>query len=106
MEMANSIEGRTPFLDHHLAQFANFLPPSPKVHVDVKTGDLTEKWILREAGKPFISKEMYEKKKHVSKGTLELRSRSELTSSALDCASSIQLRWPDARSSLTPGNEQ
>ena len=64
MEMAHSIEGRTPFLDHHLTHFANFLPPSVKVKVDAHSELCTEKWILREAGKPFISKEMYERKKH------------------------------------------
>lgn len=66
MEMANSIEGRTLFLDHHLVSFANHLPPSTKVHFDVERGTYTEKWILREAAEPYITHEMYERKKHVS----------------------------------------
>ena len=66
MEMANSLEGRTPFLDHHLTQYANSLPPSLKVKVDLKTGTFTEKWILREAGRPYITDEMYHRRKHVS----------------------------------------
>ena len=65
MEMAHSIEGRTPFLDYDLTQYANHLPPSTKVKVDVENGDVTEKWILREAGKPYISQELYERRKHV-----------------------------------------
>jgi asparagine synthase (glutamine-hydrolysing) len=66
MEMAHSIEGRPPFLDHELAQLANFLPPSVKVRIDPETEQITEKWILREAAKPFVTKEIYERKKHVS----------------------------------------
>ena len=66
MEMAHSIEGRTPFLDHHLTHYANFLPPSTKVRLDVETGAINEKWVLREAAKPYITREMYERRKHVS----------------------------------------
>ena len=41
--MANSIEGRVPFLDHRLIEFANRLPP----HFKLK--GLTEKHLLKEA---------------------------------------------------------
>lgn len=41
--MANSIEGRYPFLDHRLVEFANALPPSYKIR------GLTEKHVLRRA---------------------------------------------------------
>lgn len=27
MEMANSLEGRPPFMDHHLVEYVNTLPP-------------------------------------------------------------------------------
>ena len=66
MEMANSLEGRTPFLGHHLTEFANGLPPSTKVRFDSERGTLVEKWILREAGRPYITDEMYYRRKHVS----------------------------------------
>jgi asparagine synthase (glutamine-hydrolysing) len=64
MEMAHSIEGRTPFLDHLLTEYVNNLPPSMKIRHDPKTGAMVEKWILREAGRPFITEEAYRRKKH------------------------------------------
>ena len=63
-EMAHSIEARTPFLDHELTEYANGLPPSVKLRYDAAAGTFTEKWILREATRPFISTELYERKKH------------------------------------------
>lgn len=74
-EMTNSIEGRTPFLDHHLAEYVNNLPPSVKISytpLETDTQDaapqsafqhLTEKWILREASKPYITDELYNRRK-------------------------------------------
>jgi asparagine synthase (glutamine-hydrolysing) len=41
--MANSVEGRFPFLDHRLIEFANRLPPSLKLR------GLTEKYLLKRA---------------------------------------------------------
>lgn len=61
--MAHSIEARTPFLDHKLTEYANSLPPSVKLRYDAATGTFTEKWILREATRPFIDQELYERKK-------------------------------------------
>jgi asparagine synthase (glutamine-hydrolysing) len=46
--MANSIEGRFPFLDHRLIEFANRLPPHWKIR------GLTEKHILRKALAPLL----------------------------------------------------
>ncbi|KAH8895977.1 asparagine synthase [Thozetella sp. PMI_491] len=81
-EMAHSIEARPPFLDHHLSEFACGLPPSVNMAFLTageklssqdsnpwKTGravgndTLTEKWILREAGRPFVTQEVYERPK-------------------------------------------
>ncbi|KAK2608947.1 hypothetical protein QQS21_002523 [Conoideocrella luteorostrata] len=75
-EMAHSIEGRTPFLDHHLAEYVNGLPPSVKLrHTPPHKVDgiaqpagsafehLTEKWILREAARPYITDELYDRRK-------------------------------------------
>ena len=63
-EMAHSVEGRQPFLDHRLTEYATGLPPSVKLHWDVEQRDFKEKWILKEAVKPFITDELYARKKH------------------------------------------
>lgn len=63
-EMSHSVEGRVPFLDHHLMEYVNNLPPSMKVRYDPDTDTLTEKWILRQAARPFITEELYTRKKH------------------------------------------
>ena len=60
-EMAHSIEGRLPFLDHKLAEYLNSLPPSVKIRPFRKedgSWKFSEKWILREAVKPFITEEL------------------------------------------------
>ena len=41
--MANSVEGRVPFLDHRLIEFANRLPPQLKLH------GLAEKYLLKKS---------------------------------------------------------
>lgn len=85
VEMGHSVEARTPFLDHPFTEYVNSLPPSVKVKCekieevngskdDGNNGDsvaestasygLTEKWILREATKPFITDEIYRRRKH------------------------------------------
>ena len=46
--MANSVEGRFPFLDHRVVEFANRLPPRWKLR------GLTEKHILRKALEPLL----------------------------------------------------
>ncbi|KAK3298785.1 uncharacterized protein B0H64DRAFT_415344 [Chaetomium fimeti] len=81
-EMAHSVEARPPFLDHELSEYVNALPPSVKLAYtpDAEsaakksgtpwdsrgsiTNSFTEKWILREAGKPYITTELYERRKH------------------------------------------
>lgn len=63
-EMAHSIEARTPFLDHVLAEYVNALPPSAKLRWVPRERRFVEKWILREASKPFITRELYERTKH------------------------------------------
>ena len=61
-EMAHSLEARPPFLDHHLTEYVNELPPSVKIRWDPVEERFSEKWILREASKPFITREIYERK--------------------------------------------
>lgn len=46
--MANSVEGRVPFLDHRLIEFANTLPPKYKIR------GLTEKYILKKAMEKWL----------------------------------------------------
>lgn len=81
MEMAHSIEGRLPFLDHHLTEYINSLPPSMKIRKDPYRDTFAGKWILREAAKPFITKEIYNRKKHVSSWCISLALGWELISS-------------------------
>lgn len=62
MEMANSVEGRLPFLDHRLAEFIATLPVDLKIH---GTADgMSEKYILREAVKTRVTNNVYKKHKH------------------------------------------
>lgn len=58
VEMANSIEGRLPFLDHKLVEMLVNIP------VALKINGMTEKYILKEAAKPFITNTMYQRQKH------------------------------------------
>lgn len=48
MAMANSVEGRYPFLDFRVIEFANRLPPGVKMPV------LLEKWLLKQLGKKYL----------------------------------------------------
>lgn len=87
MEMAHSVEGRPVFLDHHLTEFANCLPVSLKIKMEQKPfasnghpcrengrrksirkrkdeWSFTEKYILRQAVRPYITDEMYHRTKH------------------------------------------
>jgi len=57
MAMANSVEGRYPFLDYRLVEFANRLPP------DLKLRGLQEKWILRKFAKKLLPKEIWQRRK-------------------------------------------
>ncbi|CAM6000046.1 unnamed protein product [Sphagnum balticum] len=57
-EMASSVEGRVPFLDHNLFESAKMLPVSAKIK------DGTEKFVLREAVREFVTDEIYKREKH------------------------------------------
>jgi asparagine synthase (glutamine-hydrolysing) len=57
VDMANSMEARPPFLDHHLAEFATQVPPSMRIK------GKTEKYVLREAMKGVLPKTLYEREK-------------------------------------------
>jgi len=57
VDMANSMEARPPFLDHHLAEAAAQLPP----HMRIK--GRTEKYVLREAMKGILPDTLYKREK-------------------------------------------
>jgi asparagine synthase (glutamine-hydrolysing) len=58
MEMAHSIEGRVPFLDHHVVETLSAQPVSQKIR------GMTEKYVLREAARDVISETVYKRQKH------------------------------------------
>ena len=90
-EMAHSIEARPPFLDHIVSEYVNQIPPSLKLaytptkgkeerdqgpwweNHDAHGNHFSEKWILREVAKPFITQELYERKKHPYTAPLKWR---------------------------------
>lgn len=83
MEMANSVEGRLPFLDHHFFEFVRSLPLSMKIN------GTTEKYILKEALKPFITKTIYERQKHPFVAPpVSLFSTAQAKSLVVDCLDS------------------
>jgi asparagine synthase (glutamine-hydrolysing) len=57
-EMAFGVEGRLPFLDHHLFEFARQLPVALKIH------DGVEKHVLREAMRGLLPDEVRRRGKH------------------------------------------
>jgi asparagine synthase (glutamine-hydrolysing) len=58
MEMAHSIEGRVPFLDHHVVETIRSQP------VNLKIRGMTEKYVLREAVRDVITDTVYRRQKH------------------------------------------
>ncbi|QKT03771.1 asparagine synthase (glutamine-hydrolyzing) [Ectothiorhodospiraceae bacterium 2226] len=57
VDMANSMEARPAFLDHHLAEAATQLPPGMRIK------GRTEKYVLREAMRGLLPKVLYERQK-------------------------------------------
>ena len=58
MEMAHSIEGRVPFLDHRVVEVVRSQPVSQKIN------GMTEKYVLREAVRDVITDTVYRRQKH------------------------------------------
>lgn len=58
VEMAHSVEGRLPFLDHHVVELVCNMPVSLKIR------GMTEKYVLREAARPFLTDAVYHRQKH------------------------------------------
>jgi len=57
VDMANSMEARPAFLDHHLAKFATTVPPQLRIK------GATEKYVLREAMKGLLPETLYKRQK-------------------------------------------
>ncbi len=57
VDMANSMESRPAFLDHHVAEMAREIPPHERIHGN------TEKWVLREAMKHILPEVLYKREK-------------------------------------------
>jgi asparagine synthase (glutamine-hydrolysing) len=58
MEMAHSVEGRVPFLDHEVVELICRMP------VGMKIRGMTEKYVLREAARPVLTDTVYRRQKH------------------------------------------
>lgn len=57
MAMAHGVEGRVPFLDHRVIEFANRLPPRLKLR------GLTEKYLLRQVSRAWLPEEIWRRPK-------------------------------------------
>ena len=57
VDMANSMESRPAFLDHHVAAIAREIPPSIRIKGNI------EKWVLREAMKEILPEVLYNREK-------------------------------------------
>ena len=95
MEMAHSVEGRVPFLDHKLVEFLRGVP------VDLLIKGDSEKYLLKEAARPLIVRSVYERQKHPflapPAATSPLEPLYELTQDTLRGAVVAQLPFLDAR---------
>jgi asparagine synthase (glutamine-hydrolysing) len=58
MEMAHSIEGRVPFLDHHVVEVIRSQPVNQKIR------GMQEKYVLRESVRDVITDTVYRRQKH------------------------------------------
>lgn len=57
VDMANSMESRPAFLDHHVADAAKMIPPKYRINGNI------EKWVLREAMKEILPETLYKREK-------------------------------------------
>ncbi|KAJ0358001.1 hypothetical protein COL154_009552 [Colletotrichum chrysophilum] len=68
VDMRHQVESRCPFLDHHLTEYVNNIPPALKIQYHHGTKSWREKHILREAVKPFVTDEIYNMSKKAYMG--------------------------------------
>jgi asparagine synthase (glutamine-hydrolysing) len=84
-EMAHAVEGRLPFLDHHLFAFTRALP----IELKIKKG--VEKYLLRQALRPILTPTVYRRQKQA----FTAPPLSRFSSPALDAYLQDMLRSPD-----------
>jgi asparagine synthase (glutamine-hydrolysing) len=77
-DMVYQIETRPPFLDHDVTEYANRIPPSLKIRYDPVKNVLREKYILREAMRPFITDEVMNRTKRAYLGPSNYRENGPL----------------------------
>jgi asparagine synthase (glutamine-hydrolysing) len=73
--MANSIEGRVPFLDIELVEEASKISPELKLFFNESDGSLIEKWILRKVSEAYLPQDFVWRKKEkfsIGTGTAEI----------------------------------
>src|SRR2546422_805954 len=58
MEMGHSVEGRVPFLDHHVVEVMRSQPVTQKIR------GTTQKYVLRESARDVITETAYRRPKH------------------------------------------
>ncbi len=73
--MAHSVEGRFPFLDYRVIEFANRLPAS------LKLSGLTDKWLLRQVGRKMLPSNIWKRTKRPYRAPIH---RSFFTTAATD----------------------
>ncbi len=73
--MANSIEGRVPFLDIKLVNEASSISPELKLYFKKSSGDFIEKWILRKIAEAYLPHDFVWRRKEkfsIGSGTAEI----------------------------------
>ncbi|KAL4889814.1 asparagine synthetase [Aspergillus ambiguus] len=73
IDMVHQIESRPPFLDNRVTEYANKIPPSLRIKYDPDTNKFREKHILREAMRPFLTDEVYHRKKQPYIGPVQFK---------------------------------
>lgn len=84
--MAQGLEARTPFLDRDLVEFAQSIPASFKMKMaDERTGETTEKWVLRKACEDLLPPEIvWRKKAQFDEGSGTVRVLEQVLSDILE----------------------
>lgn len=86
MLMANSVEGRFPYLDHRVIEFANALDPRLKMHV------LNEKYLVKRALGPLLPPSIVSRDKQPYRAPDSLAFRAPDIEFVQDALSSAQVR--------------
>ena len=89
--MAQGLEARTPFLDRDLIEFAQSIPASFKMKMaDERTGETTEKWVLRKACEDLLPPEVvWRKKAQFDEGSGTVRALEQVLSDILESTGPI-----------------